>query len=516
MSSALPIDLLESAAPTLVVRVRLRARRHALWMRHLWKQGLASADQGLAITHGEVDRLLTEPAELAAEEARFYATDPDARALREPIAKADLLARQDRDWANLRACFELSDADADLLALATAVELDPSLARVYGYLHDEAPASHATPWLAARLFQWPADAACGPASNLVTWRLAAPLEGARNPWSARTPWLADPAVALSLQESRWHDPALGDAVSILPGAQAAAMSCLYPNALARLRGFVDSVRGVGATPMEIELIGQAGAGKRTLAAQFAAAFDRDLLIGDATALLIDKPPEIAAANAVRLTRMARVVRAVTYWRTADDAAPAVWKAARGIADIVIYDRDVPRAAPPDVVMRQTVRLPMLSSAARLALWRRLSAQPAPAAVRDRLLNPAEIAATARAASLGEEAVQQVYRRALQAPSEILQPLPCPYERADLILAADTQRQIDEFEQQVRLRWPVYEDWGFERWCRSARASPRCSPARAARARPWRRRCWRARSASSSTASTSPAWSTSTSARRRSG
>src|SRR5205085_2503665 len=153
---------LQSAAPAQVARVRERARRHALWMRHLWKQGLASADQGLAITHGEVDRLLTDPAALAAEETRFYAADTEARALREAIAKADLMARQDRDWSNLRACFDLTDADSDLLALAAAAEIDPSLARVYGYLHDEVQAIHATPWLAARLFQWPPNTVCGP------------------------------------------------------------------------------------------------------------------------------------------------------------------------------------------------------------------------------------------------------------------------------------------------------------------------------------------------------------------
>jgi len=43
-------------------------------------------------------------------------------------------------------------------------------------------------------------------------------------------------------------------------------------------------------------------------------------------------------------------------------------------------------------------------------------------------------------------------------------LPCPYTSDDLVLTADTRRQLDEFEQQARLRWPVYEEWGFERLC----------------------------------------------------
>ena len=466
MTSALPLTTLAASTPAparaLTGRVRIRAKRCALWMRHLWKQGLTSADQGLAITHGEVDRLLTDPAELAAEERRFYARDPEARALREPIAKADLVAAQDRAWADLRAWFGLSEADADLLALTVAVEIDPCLARVYCYLHDESQACHATPWLAARLFDWPADAASGPPSKLATWRLAAPLEGARNPWSPRTPWLADPAVALSLQEGSWRDPALGNAVSVLFGTQAAAMGCLYAAELARLRAFVESARAHGDAPLEIELIGPPGVGKRTLAGQLAAALGRNLLIGDTAVLLADRPPEIAAANAVRLTRMARAVGDVPYWRNADGVAPATWTATRGLADIMIYDRDAPVAATLDGVMRLTVRLAALTSAARLALWRQLAVVPAPAQVRDRLLNPAEIAAAARAAPLGEEAVRQACRRVLQPPSELLQRLPCPYERSDLVLAPDTQRQMDEFEQQARLRWPVYEEWGFER------------------------------------------------------
>jgi SpoVK/Ycf46/Vps4 family AAA+-type ATPase len=136
-----------------------------------------------------------------------------------------------------------------------------------------------------------------------------------------------------------------------------------------------------------------------------------------------------------------------------------------MAEIAIFDRDGPSGSPADDGMiRHSLRLPTLSSAARVALWRRLSADPPPPQVADRLLTAGEIAAVARAAPLGAEAVQQACRRALPPPSEVLQPLPCPYTRDDLVLTPDTRRQLDEFEQQARLRWPVYEDWGFERLC----------------------------------------------------
>jgi hypothetical protein len=396
---------------------------------------------------------------------RFYATEPEARAMRDVIARADLMARQDRDWADLCACFALTEADSDLLALALAAELDPGLGRVYGYLHDEVQASHATPWLAARLFQWAPETACGPGSNLVFWRLAAPIEGARNPWSARTAWVADPAVVLSMQQRGWNDPLIGHAVSLMPSARGAATTCLFPDELARLRTFVDSARPSASAPIEIEIVGPAGSGKRTLAAQFAAGLQRDVLIGEASALLTDKSPDLAGAGLVHVLRMARTLRAIPYWRAAEGVAPAIWKTGRGMADIVFLDRDGAGAAPPeDGVIRHSIRLPVLSSAARVALWRELSPLPPPPPVSDRLLTAGEIAAVARAAPLGEEAMRQAYRRAWQAPAEVLQPLPCPYTRDDLVLSADTRRQLDEFEQQARLRWPVYEDWGFERLC----------------------------------------------------
>jgi len=51
MSNAVPLETQRASAPAVLERVRQRAKRHALWMRHLWAQGTTSADQGLAITH---------------------------------------------------------------------------------------------------------------------------------------------------------------------------------------------------------------------------------------------------------------------------------------------------------------------------------------------------------------------------------------------------------------------------------------------------------------------------------
>lgn len=464
MTSALQIELPHVDAPALVMRVRQRARRHVLWARHLWNQGLGSADQGLAITHGEVDRLLRDPAELACEEARFYTTDAAARELSEPVAMADLAARQDRDWINLCACFGLAPPECDLLALAAAVELAPDLERVYAYLHDDVRAGHATPWLAARLFQWPPEASIRPDSGLISWRLARPIEGARNPWSARAAWQADPAVVLTLQHRVWLDPLLRTAVSVVPAARAMATPCLFPALLAQMQSFVNAVRAGANVPIEIEIIGPSGSGKRTLAAQFASGLQRDILVADAGMLLADRPPDNAADNLVHMLRMARAMRAIPYWRGADGIATSTWKVGDGLCDIAIFDRTAPAPAAADGVFRQSMRLPSLSSAERVALWHRFSAEQPPPQIADRQLTAAEIAAVAQAAPLGDEAIRHACRRALPAPADILQPLPCPYVLGDLVLAPDTRHQLNEFEQQARLRWPVYEEWGFERLC----------------------------------------------------
>ena len=97
MSNAVPLEIPRATAPAVLDRVRQRAKRHALWMRHLWAQGVTSADQGLAITHGEVDRLLADPENLAADAEDFYDADPAARKLRDAIVRADAAVEHDRE-----------------------------------------------------------------------------------------------------------------------------------------------------------------------------------------------------------------------------------------------------------------------------------------------------------------------------------------------------------------------------------------------------------------------------------
>ena len=143
------------AEPPFVTRVRLRAQRRVLWMRALWAAEQSGPAQGLAISHGEVDRITADPAQVASQEAVFYEEDPIACTLAKQIELADSQASEDREWKRICEQFDLTQYETDLLSLAVAVEVDPLLRRVYGYLHDDAGAAYATPWLASALFQWP-------------------------------------------------------------------------------------------------------------------------------------------------------------------------------------------------------------------------------------------------------------------------------------------------------------------------------------------------------------------------
>src|SRR5262245_43092190 len=123
--------------PAFLTRIRLRARRLVLWLRRQWA-GDAAAAGGLAISHGEVDRILADADERVRAERTFYEADATARELMAPILAADLAIAGDDALGRLRRDFALGDAEADLLTLAVAVEADPAFRRVFAYIHDDA------------------------------------------------------------------------------------------------------------------------------------------------------------------------------------------------------------------------------------------------------------------------------------------------------------------------------------------------------------------------------------------
>ncbi|MCC6166804.1 MAG: ATP-binding protein, partial [Caldilineaceae bacterium] len=461
-------QLLEQEAAWLA-QVRLRAQRRARWLRTLWAGEGLEMDMLPAVSPAEVDRILADPVVIDAAERAFYAADPVAQELAEFIAAADARAAADPVWRDLCHAFDLTPPEQDLLALAAAVEVDPWLRRVYGYLHDDIAVGQPTPWLAHHLFQWLTPLDVGPELALVRRRLAYPLEGAGYPWAATTPWVADGAVVAWLSQGRPLDTSLGVGVVRLARGEVQSLPSLYPQVQAEIELFLSSLgiapdlpRSGQADAIAVELVGPRGAGKRILAGQLAAWLGADLLVADASRLPAGLSTLQMEDQVQRVARAAHFHGLLVYWHGLDGLDPQLW-AALPQAGPVFFGATAPTLASLSGTVCRAFSLPPLTRDQRVGLWQRMTRLPPPAAITGWRLTPGEIAQAGRVAPAGSEAVTEVCRQLLhQGQSELFAPLPCPYTWDDIVLSPAVREHLADLENQARLRWQVYEEWGFGR------------------------------------------------------
>ncbi len=338
---AQPASAYRNGAAVWLDRIRLRARRRALWVRAASVGAHEGTADGMAIFHAEVERILEDPRELAAKESQFYCSDPEALQLSELIRTADQAFVVHPAIEALRSWFGISPFEIDLLNLAVAVEIDPMLRRAYAYLNDNAGATHPTQWLAARLCEHETGELLGPYCPLVDWCLARPREDAGNRWGVDAPWAADPYFVHWLLGRNVVDPALGGAIEFVGPHKEDSEFCLYPDELLEMVNFVGAIsndRANGSRPaIAIELVGPEGSGKRTLAVQFAAALNAGLLCADAQALLGgDTAAADASERIIRVMRMARLTGTILYWANSDHVPPRVWQPAERSYGVMMF------------------------------------------------------------------------------------------------------------------------------------------------------------------------------------
>jgi AAA+ superfamily predicted ATPase len=435
--------------------VRACARLRTAWMERLWSEGATSPDQGLAIQHGEVCRILETPETAKERYSKFLGEDDSIQLANDVAAAGDQLANN-AFWHGIVQIFGLTPHESELLLLCIAVELAPELARVLAYLADDTRATQPTSAAAATLFGWQ-DGAVSMTSNLTTWRLARPAQGELSPLSA-TVWHADEAVVLSVQCERWVDPALNRCASFTSPDNANLLPCLYPDLLSQMltdysHGKVDD----GGRDPEVVLIGPAGSGRQVLAAQVAAAIGSHLFTV--------KTPLLASAQTrlewkleamIQAARMAHVTGAVLYWRDADAVTETEWLEMRRLLGLRMM-RGV-TLAPATATHRYS--LPPLSTARRVEVWAHYSMENPPAIVRAQRLTVSEIRQLAQ--SPGDDPASLSLRWSIQSSADLIQPLQCPYTWDDLVVSPNLDRLLKDFEAQVQLRWEVYEGWGFSR------------------------------------------------------
>jgi hypothetical protein len=462
-----------AAEPRWLAEVRLRALRRVLWLRHLWSDYQYEGEHLLAIGHGEVDRALASPAEATEAEWAFYQSDQQAVA-----ASAQIAALDDRPvdarLEHLTGTLGLSAGEAALFMLMAAGALSPALARVFGYLLDGTEAAYPTPALAASLFDLPGQPPPGPESALIRWRLGEPVATGPDAFAWSTGWRPDalmlqalagsaaarspgPAPAGLNASTGWSSGTTGRDVEPPPGP------VLHPEALEEIVGFVQALGQDGATgplPVEIEIAGAAGSGRTALAAQAAARLGSRLVAVDAAALA-DRADCLAAA--VREVRRARLEGSILEWERAEVLPADLWDAvpAASLTFFSVVSLGPGRAGHRSI--RRSVRCGPIGRPDRLRLWSALAATPAPAAVADWALRPAEIGVAAHVAPAGDHEVREVCRRLLMASTpELLSPLPLPYTWDDLIVSSSTAAHLREFEAQAAGRGRVLDDWCFSR------------------------------------------------------
>jgi len=427
--------------PRWLAEVRLRAYRRVLWCRELWERHRYLNDDALAIGHGDVDAALD--ATLAAAEADFQAVDDRAAAATGALA-ALLELGPDPGFARLVRELGLAPAERELLQLALAAELAPSLRRVYGYLQDETVALDPSPALAADLWGRTFPARLGPGSGLVRWALARPLQ---EPAGSATGWIADPGLLDHLLGR-----ARAELVEIPDGP------ALHAKELDEIVRFVEAAE---QAPLELELVAPPGSGRATLAARIAARLGAGLVQVDARAVADAPDPSARAARAVRDARLAG---ALVAWRDAAQLPERVLDEAGGLAPLVflLTESELPVRAGRDAV-RRSYPLAPIGRADRLRLWSARGDGPAPEPVAEWALRPAEVAAVARVAAAGDEAVRSVGRRLLlDVPRELLSPVPLPYVWDDLVVPPQLEAHLRELEAQARSRGEVLDDWGLGR------------------------------------------------------
>jgi hypothetical protein len=446
--------------PVFLRRARLRARRYALWLRALWADDTVA--KGVAISEDEVDRILTDPARLALQQAEFYDTNPEAIELSQLIADADDCAAQDARWCALCQAFELTLAESSLLALAAAISADTAFARVCGYLHDDASACYATPMLAAALFHSQDPLRVDGA--LIRWQLVAPQHPLATITAPNnTPWVADSFIVQWLCGETGADPLISAALELFPAADVTALDVLDPETLDALHNFITTVH----QPVEIELTAPSGSGKRTLAAQACAEMGVDLVVVDVRQLTASDPdPAQMRDRVLRVVRWARLAGATLYWNHAALLDARARESLEGSCRIAFFATESPtRLSSSPLVARASFTLQPIGPVQRARLWSRFTAHAFPETIRGWSLRPAEIRSAAQVAGAGEDQVLKACRGMLHSdPSELFTPLPCPYTWNDIVLAPSVRRQLEELTTQARLGTEVLEGWGFGRLC----------------------------------------------------
>ncbi len=442
-----------SSIGLVMLRVRLYARRRLAWLSSHFVSSNGSLHD---VRASEINRLLTD-ADDPLEEARWIASNPDPD-LNARIEYTDTLLTRDQDsrLAQLTRVFALDSTDIDVLHVCLAAAADPSLGRLYAYLHDDASRPTPTLTLAARLFgrgrsvNWSAE------NPLQRWRMVTlneTLHGAHELASLTL----DPAITTWLMGNDELDGhLLGHGRLITPFDPLPDWDI---ESAARF-----TAQALSDEPMRtvvLHMIAPPGSGRRTFAANICRQLGMPLLAIDAAAI----PDHEWETTFIHAQRHAFLHRCALAWAMTPATAARRWSNEIAHFPVQFIIRDMLDPTPTlDDALESWIMLSTPTTDARWRLWQQYA--PAACAAQPNAMyelayrlnaRPGAIADAARIPSAAPATMAAAIRSAgRELLGGLAQPLECPFTPDDLIVSDGVRAALDDFVFEARDRGAFWE------------------------------------------------------------
>ena len=457
-------------------RLRLLLKRHVSWLRTRWTAQQDENYQGAAIPDQWADLLLESGLD-SDEEAEFRWEYPDNRRIEE-LTRLVLALREEMPLGILSRAFDLTSHDCDVLVLALAPEIDPSIEILFAYAMDDVRRKYATAQLALALFtsgtaeRFEAQRRFEDDAPLIDFGLLRVEQGPSSGTAFHSrPIKVDDRIRQFMLGSSGADPRLDRITKLTPAIPAPAE---FEPGIEELRRRVDA-----RECDSLNLTGPADSGKILIAREVFKRSGRRLVQLDPRRL----PSELAEREeALRIaSREARLER-LAYFLKAPDLNPGE-KLAAGL-----FEEFVERLQAP-VVIDSVERFPCdrklivfaverPGRPSQVETWRTSLAEYADS------LN-GEISDIVEQFDLGPEGITRAAEEARASANgggfipaaslwkacrvqcawrmeDLAQKLAPVHTWDDIVLTPDTRKQLNEIAGQVSRRAQVYERWGFAR------------------------------------------------------
>lgn len=445
---------LASSLERMLSRVRLRARRRAAWLQHLWSSE-GDPGGGLVITESELVTYLDDHDSPALEIA-WLAAEPSMAPWNAALAEVEATMAADTasPLSQLVRLFDLNSQESDLLQACLALELDPALARVYAYVQDHAGRGYVTAPLIARLFGHGRTLIIAGDSPLRLWRIM--TEDATRPGEPSALTCDDHILGWLLGCQDLDARLVGSATYRPPRAPLADWS--VEATVAHLKDLLDreDIAGVRMT-----IAGVPGSGRRTFAADVAEQMGRRLLVVETGRVAPSAWDDVY----IHAQRQCHLDGCALAWH-GNLALTTPWPqhSAPVPVQFVIAEEDAMPAPPLAGVIDERLVLPPLSLAERRRLWAEMlpvaAAWPPDALetlVQQHRVTVGEIVSTAQSAACTPAAVTEHVRSAQRHRlEELAQPLACPFHWDDIVIPHNLREALDDFVFEAQTRAPFWE------------------------------------------------------------